>query len=139
MQQQKQQVKIKQPELALGLRAIAVINLIFGVPLAVVLLVAFLREPVPKDTAGWLFGGLAFSFVFGLNAAGVCLLLKQKALARAFQWLTAVGAALYLAMVVLTLVDQGLKAVPLLVLVPAIFVALVLIALAALLERFGED
>lgn len=140
MQQQQQRHVSKPPRTqSMAERVIAFVNLLFGIPLVAVLVAAFLREPVPRDSAGLIFGALVFLFVFGLNAVGVCLLLRQRTLARLFQWLTAVEAALYLAVVIFILVTQGLSAVPLVVLLPAAFVALALIAMATLLHRFGED
>jgi hypothetical protein len=139
MQKQKQRLQTKQPELAAGVRAIAILDLLLGVPLALTILIAFLQEPIPRDSAGLIFGVLAFTFVLAINGAGVCLLLRRRALARVFQWLLAIFALLYFIFVGYFALHNGLTAVPLVILLGASFAALMLVTLAIVLQRFGED
>jgi hypothetical protein len=138
-QQQKQRSQAKQPELAAGVRAIAILDLLLGVPLAVWILWAFFQEPIPRDSAGVVFGAAAFTFVLALNGAGACLLLRRRALARVFQWLLAIFALFYAALVVLVNLKNRFVDVPLPLVVGIGLVALTLVTLAVVLQRFGED
>ena len=137
--QQKRRSQAKPPELAAGVRAIAILDLLLGVPLAVWILWAFFQEPIPRDSAGLIFGALAFIFVLALNGAGACLLLRRRALARVFQWLIACFALFYTALIVVMSLKYLFAHEHLLITVVIIFVTLMLVTLAVVLQRFGED
>jgi hypothetical protein len=139
MQRQKQRLQAKQPELAAGVRAIAILDLLLGVPLALWILWAFLQEPIPRDSAGVAFGAAAFLFVMSLNGAGVCLLLRRRALARVFQWVLAIFALFDAALVVLVNLKNHFGDVPLPLVIGVGLVTLTLVTLAVVLQRFGED
>jgi hypothetical protein len=139
MQKQKQCLQTKQPELAVGVRAIATLDLLLGVPLALWTLWAFLKEPIPRDSSGVVFGAAVFLFVLSLNGAGACLLLRRRALTRGFQWLLAIFALFYAALVVLVNLKNPFVDVPLPVVIGVGLVTLTLVTLAVVLQRFGED
>lgn len=134
-QQQKRRERPKQPELAAGVRAIAILDLLLGVPLALGLFIAFLKEPTPRDWAGYFFGALISLSIFGLNGAGICLLLRHYALARALQWIPAIMMLVY----TIILVGIGLARLPWLLVVGAVVIALITLALPLLLRKLTED
>lgn len=136
---QKQQTRKPSTALGSGERVIAVLNLLFGVPLALVLLVAFLREPIPRNSGGWLFGASMFLIAFGLNGAGICSLLRQHRLAQIFQWLPLIGVLGYAVLVGIVAWRNGLALVPWFVLAGTGFVFLATLTLTWLLRRFHED
>ncbi|WP_309719683.1 hypothetical protein [Armatimonas sp.] len=139
MQKQKQRSQTKQPELAAGVRAIATLDLLLGVPLALWIMWAFLKEPIPRDSAGVVFGVAFFTFVLALNGAGACLLLRHRALARVFQWLLAIFALFYTTLMVLMNLKNHFVDVPLPLVIGIGLVTLTLITLALVLQKFGED
>jgi hypothetical protein len=138
-QQQKQRERPKQPELAVGVRAIVTLDLVIGVPLALGLLVALLKEPTPRDGAGYFFGVLMFLLVFGLNGAGICLLLRHHVLARALQWIPTVIMLVYIGIVFFITWKNGLASLPLPLIVGALLIALITLALPLLLCKLTED
>jgi hypothetical protein len=138
-QKQKQRLRAKQPELAGGVRAIAILDLVIGVPLALGLLVALLKEPTPRDWAGYSFGALMFLLVFGFNGAGACLLLRHHALARALQWIPTVIMLVYLGIIVFLTWRNGLGSLPPLLIVGALLIALITLTLPLLLRKLTED
>lgn len=138
-QRQKQRLHTKQPELAAGVRAIAILDLLLGVPLAVWILWAFFQEPIPRDSAGIVFGAAVFLFVVSLNGAGACLLLRRRALARVFQWVLAIFALFYAALAVLMNLKNRFADIPLPLALGIGLVTITLMTLAIVLQKFGED
>ncbi|WP_309717641.1 hypothetical protein [Armatimonas sp.] len=90
-QQQKQRERPKQtPHRNVGEIVIATLDLLLGLPLAIFLMVMIPQQP-PGSLANWLIVGSWVLIAFALVSAGLALLLRQRSLARVFQWLAALG------------------------------------------------
>ncbi|MBB6049105.1 hypothetical protein [Armatimonas rosea] len=136
---QRQKQRPRQGTLDIGLRIVAALDFLLGVPLAIWALAGLAQEPAPRDLNGLLFGVLAGVFVLALNGAGLCVLLRQRRLARTLQWLVALLTLAYVALVVLMSLSNPSGSVPLPILLGAAFATALLVSLAVLLQRFGED
>lgn len=142
LSQQKQQPC--QGKLAPGLRIIVALDLLLGVPLALWVLVALFPAPpsrgigpISQNPEEPLIVAAVSIFVLALNGAGACVLLRQYHLARILQWLVALFALAYAALVVFVTIRQ--PGTPLHILLGAGFATVLLVSLAVLLQRFGED
>lgn len=107
-QQQMQHERPKQAPRTAGELVIAVLDLLFGLPLTVLLTLLWKNAINPTGLIGWLMVTPFLVIALGLVSAGLLILLRQYRLARAAQWLAALGGVLLGA----ALVSSALKVPP---------------------------
>jgi hypothetical protein len=141
-QKQKQRTRSKQAPRTVGEIVIATLDLLLGLPLAVFLIMVLTPDHLPGDPANWLIIGSWILLAFALISAGLSILLRQRSLARVFQWLAALGGLGTLGW----LVYQFWQAPPteltsiLILYLSGIFLAAIgLILLPFWLRKMGED
>jgi hypothetical protein len=90
-QQQKQREQSKKAPRTIGEIVIATLDLLLGLPLAAFLIMALTPYHLPGGPANWFIVGSWILLAFALISAGLSILLRQRNLARVFQWLAALG------------------------------------------------
>ena len=91
-QQQKQREHPEQAPRNAGEIIIAILDLLIGLPLALIFTAMFLKSQLsPSGLLAWLMFLPWLLLVLGLVPAGLLILLRQCRLARAFQWLAALA------------------------------------------------
>ena len=140
-QQQKQRERPKQASRNIGEIVISAIDLLLGLPLALLVIVMMLEPTNSHDFVGWLMIAPLILIALGLVLSGLLLWARQNRLARAFQWLATLGGILLgaaLAYSVLKAPRPGLSWQ--LGLVVGFLLALVLlVALSRWLRNMDED